>query len=246
MNEQRPLVSVLMPAYNAAAYIAEAIESALHQTWQPVEVIVVNDGSTDETSGAARRFVPPVRLFDKDHAGIGASRNRALEEARGEYFAMLDADDYWPPEKLERQMAVLVSRPDVDFVFGAVSQFVSPEFGSDEAEQRHPSAQYRPGLSSGTCLGRRAAFARVGPFREDLKVGEFVDWWARASELGVRSVVLPEVMLHRRVHRNNTVTRERAAQSDYVRVVHAALARRRASSAVASEAPVLDKAEPVP
>jgi hypothetical protein len=74
-------------------------------------------------------------------------------------------------------------------------------------------------------------------------VGEFVDWWARATELGVRSVVLPEVMLHRRVHRNNTVTRQRAAQSDYVRVVHAALARRRAKGVVAPEAPARDKAE---
>ncbi|RPI11976.1 MAG: glycosyltransferase family 2 protein, partial [Acidobacteriales bacterium] len=243
MNEPRPLVSVLMPAYNAAAYIAEAIESALYQTWQPVEVIVVNDGSTDETSGAVRRYVPPVRLFDQCHAGIGASRNRALEEAHGEYIAMLDADDYWPPEKLERQMAVLTSRPEVDFVFGAVSQFVSPELSSDEEERRRPSTVSGPGLIAGTCLGRRTAFARVGPFRADLKVGEFVDWWARAAELGARSVSLPEVMLHRRLHRNNTVTRERAAQSDYVRVVHAALARRRAKAAVASETPALDKAE---
>ena len=243
MNEQGPLVSVIMPAYNAAAYIAEAIESVLHQTWQPVEVIVVDDGSTDETSGAARRYVPPIRLFDQRHAGIGASRNRALKEARGEYLAMLDADDYWPPEKLERQMAVLASQPDVDFVFGAVSQFVSPELSSDEEEGRRPSAACRPGLSSGTCLGRRTAFAHVGSFRADLKVGECVDWWARAAELGVRSVVLPEVMLYRRVHRNNTVTRERAAQSDYVRVVREALARRRAKGAAASEAPALGKVE---
>ncbi len=243
MNERRPLVSVLMPAYNVAAYIAEAIESALYQTWQPVEVIVVDDGSTDETSSAARRYVPPVRLFGQPHAGIGAGRNRALEEARGEYIAMLDADDYWPPEKLERQMAVLASQPDVDFVFGAVSQFVSPELSSDEEDRRRHSTAHRPGLISGTCLGRRTAFARVGPFRADVKVGEFVDWWARATELGVRSVVLPEVMLHRRVHRNNTVTRERAAQSDYVRVVHAALARRKAKGAEAFEAPAPGKAE---
>lgn len=243
MNELRPLVSVLMPAYNVADYIGEAIESVLRQTWQPVEVIVVNDGSTDGTAGVARRYVPPIRLFDQRHAGIGASRNRALEEARGEYLALLDSDDYWPPEKLERQMAVLASQPEVDFVFGAVSQFVSPELARGEEERRVPPAGYRPGRSPGTCLGRRTAFARVGPFRADLKVGEFVDWWARAAELGVRSVVLPQVLLHRRVHRNNTVTRQRAAQSDYVRVVHAALARRRAKGVATPEAPARDKAE---
>lgn len=116
-----PLVSVVMPAYNAAEYIDAAITSVLHQTLKNLELLVVDDGSSDETASVvARRAAADQRvsLFRQANAGPGPARNTGFGAARGRFFAFLDSDDAWTPRFLERQVALLESRPDVDVVFG--------------------------------------------------------------------------------------------------------------------------------
>ena len=108
-----PLVSVVIPAFNAERHFPQAIESVLAQTYRNIEVIIVGDGSTDETPQLARAYArrdSRIRVFRQDNAGVGAARNRGMAEARGEFIAPLDADDFWNPEKLEKQTAVLVAR----------------------------------------------------------------------------------------------------------------------------------------
>lgn len=110
---QQPLASVIMPAYNAERFLREAVDSALAQTWPHLEVVLVDDGSTDGTLELAKEFArrdPRVRVFTQENAGVGAARNRGITEARGEYIAPLDADDVWFPEKLARQIGALESK----------------------------------------------------------------------------------------------------------------------------------------
>jgi len=105
--KQNPLISVIIPVYNGERYLAEAIESALAQTWEPVEIIIVDDGSTDGSADVASRFASSVKYDLQPHAGPGAARNRGARLARGDYLAFLDADDLWLKEKLKLQMAAM-------------------------------------------------------------------------------------------------------------------------------------------
>lgn len=124
MAENRPMVSALMPVYNAAPYLAEAIESALRQRYRSFELVVVDDGSTDGSGEIARRYAERlpnrVRLLQQANAGLPAARNRAMAAARGEYFALLDADDRWRPEHLGLAMAAFDADPDVGLVHGNI------------------------------------------------------------------------------------------------------------------------------
>ena len=224
------LITVIIGAYNAERYLGEAIESVLAQTHPNVELIVVDDGSTDRTGEIAESYGEPVRCIRQPNGGMAASRNRAIPEARGEYLAFLDADDRFPPDKLERQLAVLEAQPELDIVYGHVTEFLSPDL--DEAARallRAPEHDV-PWPTPNLMLVRRESFLRVGLFSTDLKVGIGVDWHARANELGLRSVVPPIVVLERRLHAENNGIRQRESKPQYLHVLKAALDRRRAEA----------------
>src|SRR5437588_311798 len=107
------LVSAAIPTFNAAAFLAEAVYSALGQSHRQVEVLVIDDGSTDDTEEVLRPFRQEIRYFRQDRAGPSAARNRGILNARGRYVAFLDADDVWLPEKLELQVGVMNRQPEV-------------------------------------------------------------------------------------------------------------------------------------
>jgi glycosyltransferase involved in cell wall biosynthesis len=114
------LVSILIPAYNAGRWIRQCVGSALDQTWNATEIIVVDDGSTDETASIVGSFGRRVRLCQGEHRGGNAARNRLLREARGHWLQYLDADDYLLPHKIESQLSWLAKRPDVDVAYSPV------------------------------------------------------------------------------------------------------------------------------
>lgn len=242
----KPLISVMIGVFNAEPYLAEAIDSVLGQDYTPLELIVVNDGSDDGTADVARRYAE-VRYAYQQNAGNGAARNRAVELATGDYFAFVDADDRFTPGKLTRQMDALDADADLDMVFGHVREFVSPEL--DEKTRmsiRPPAPEAMPWTAPNLMLIRRASFDRVGPFSSTLRVGVTVDWFARASEAGLRYAVLPEVVLERRLHTQNNGLRERDARSQYLHVLKAAMERRRAATAASagSDEPLPTEREP--
>jgi len=223
-----PLVSVIIPAYNCQSYISEAIESALHQTHPPVEVIVLDDGSTDRTLEIARGF-SGVHCVSQLHAGAGAARNRGAALACGTLLAFLDADDRWPLDKLSRQVEALRLQPDLDMVFGCAQQLrAGTEWEEAIAKPDESTSQLMPGFVAGTMLIRREAFLRVGEFRTEWKVGEFIDWYGRAVDMGMRSMCLPDLLLWRRIHATNQGIVQRASVSDYAKVIKVCLDRRRA------------------
>jgi glycosyltransferase involved in cell wall biosynthesis len=231
----KPLVSVMIGAYNAAPYLGEAIESVFAQDYEPIELIVVDDGSTDGTADVARSF-ERVKVVSQENAGNGAARNRAIEEASGDLYAFLDADDRFTPGKLSLQKDALDSDPELDMVFGHVREFLSPELDADvRARLRPPAPEPMPWTAPNLMLIRRESFERVGLFTTAVRVGVTVDWFARADEAGLRYAILPEVVLERRLHTQNNGLRESASRSQYLEVIRQAMERRRAAEAAQPE-----------
>jgi glycosyltransferase involved in cell wall biosynthesis len=170
-------------------------------------------------------------VLRQENAGNGAARNRAIEEASGELYAFLDADDRFTPRKLSLQKAALDADPRLDMVFGQVREFLSPELDEEtRARLRPPAAAPMPWTAPNLMLIRRDSFHRVGGFATDVRVGVTVDWFARASEAGLRYSILPEVVLERRLHTQNNGLRESASRAQYLEVIRRAMERRRAAA----------------
>lgn len=220
------LISVIIPAYNAERYLPEAIDSVLAQTCPAGEIIVVDDGSSDGTPRLAERYRAGVRWLSQENQGSGAARNRGIEAARGELLAFLDADDLWVRNKLAWQVEALAAEPRLEMVFGMVQQFVSPEIPEENKRKLSCSPEPLAGRAAGTMLARREVFERAGGFDTKLKTGEFIEWYMRVTELGLVSVLLPQIVLQRRLHETNAGILNRGARLDYVRLVKAALDRR--------------------
>jgi glycosyltransferase involved in cell wall biosynthesis len=221
----------MINVYNGARYLHEAIESVLAQTYDPVELVVVDDGSEDESAAVARSYGSRLRLHSQDRGGIGSSRNTAIELASGSFFAFLDADDRFMPDKLARQMELFDADPELDIVFGHMSEFVSPDLdGASEALLRAP-VTHVVWRTTNLMLVKRESFQRVGGFSTTLKVGIGVDWIARAMEAGLKTAVPPVVVLERRLHGDNNGIRERDARPQYLHVLKASIDRRRALAA---------------
>jgi glycosyltransferase involved in cell wall biosynthesis len=226
MSGQR-LVSVIIPVYNCERYLAEAIESALGQSHRPVEVIVIDDGSTDGTAAVATGFGQAVRYSYQAHGGIGVALNHGVSLAVGDFVALLDADDIWETKKLERQLSVLEVQPGPALIFGHVQQFVSPELDISIACNLRCPPEIMPGLVPCTFFTTRDTFDRVGAFETHWRAGGFLDWYLRATDLGIPTVMLPDLVMRRRLHQTNHGVVAPDAKSEFVRVLKLSIDRRR-------------------
>ena len=227
MNEARDqLISVVMPAYNCEQYLGEAIESVLSQNYPLIHLIIADDGSTDRTADVAQSFGEQVEYLCQAHAGVGAALNLGLRSMRGSLLAFLDADDAWTTGKLARQVAVLNENPGVDMVFGQMEKVYGGVLG-DALGENPREENVIPGIGRDTLLIRTDSFNRIGQFESHYVLGEFIEWYARAMEIGLTSVVLPEVLVRRRIHGANTVLRQKKSEIDYVHVLKKSLDRRR-------------------
>ncbi len=231
------LISVLMGVYNGAPYLAEAIESILGQTYRPLELVVVDDGSDDGSGEIAQSYGDLVRYVRQENAGDGAARNTAVGVARGALFAFMDADDRSSADRLERQHAALAADPALAAVFAHTREFLSPEpTEAQRARVRLPSTEAVAWLSPTSMLIRREAFALVGPFSETLRLGSTVDWCARAIDLGLRTEMLSDILMERRLHTSNLGLRRSDSRHHYLEVVKSSLERRRTLGAEAAGA----------
>ena len=224
--EKNPLVSVVIPLYNGEKYLAEAIESVLAQTYSSIELIVVDDGSTDGSADIVKGYTS-VHYYFQPNQGLGAARNRGIDLAQGSFLAFLDADDIWDKDKLMCQMKAFDNTPGLDMVFGQVEQFISPELDEYAKSKINHASEIIQGYFAGTLLIKRDSFFRVGCFATHWCVGEFIDWYTKAIEQSLNSFTIPEVVMKRRIHNDNTGIRERNSRTDYVRILKASLDRRR-------------------
>lgn len=226
MKKNNPLISVIIPVYNGEKYLAEAIDSIQKQAYSPIEIIVIDDGSTDNSAAIAQSY-QTVKYFSQLKSGISAALNKGLGIANGEFLAFLDADDIWEDNKLTIQMEVLQKDHSLDGVFGHFRQFISSELVNKTESSDTSDQKTLPALFKAAMLIRREAFYRVGLFDESLTLGDFIDWYKRAIETGLKFLVLPDVVFRRRIHDNNSTVRDQHAMKDYVRIMKAALDRKR-------------------
>ena len=221
------LVTVMITVFNGAAYLAEAIETVLAQTYRSIELIVLDDGSTDGSGDVANSFGSALRYEPQENAGMSGARNSAVALATGAYFSFLDADDRFRPEKIARQMEILQADPSVDVVFGHMTEFVSPDVDEQAAALLRDPVHDLPWRTPNLMLVRREAFERVGLFSTELRVGIGVDWYARAMECGLKEFVPPSIVLERRLHAANNGIRQRDVRHQYLHVLKASVERRR-------------------
>jgi glycosyltransferase involved in cell wall biosynthesis len=226
-----PVISVLIPVRDGAAFVAEAIESALSQSLRPDEVIVVDDGSQDGTREVVARFAPDIDYVRQDPMGSGAARNRAVEASSGDLLAFLDADDVFTPERLERQTAVLVQDPSVEAVFGRLTEFIDGGLPVHaDVSLRRPRSNVASHLAQAMLI-RRGAFERVGRFEVDDDVNVTVEWYARALHAGLRTVMIDDLVLRRRLHAANLGMTRWDAGRQLVRIARQSIERRRTRGA---------------
>lgn len=203
-----PTVSVVIPAHNAAWCVARAIDSVLAQRYRDFEVIVVDDGSTDETGAVVARYVNAVRLISQPNGGMSSARNAGIHAARGRYVAFLDADDRWLPDKLARQLALLEAHPELAFC-AAVATLENPEGVAIGEWRGHPGpsagvsevfanhAAVAGGASA--VVARKQLVAELGGFDERLSGAEDTDLWIRlAARGGFACIDTPMVVVLRR------------------------------------------------
>lgn len=230
MHHDNFTVSVIMPAFNAENYIAEAIQSVLNQTCSATEIIVVDDGSTDKTREIVEKF-SRIRYVHQNNAGVAAALNQGSLLATSDHIAYISADDVWQPEKLALQKEQLFKRPDA-LIFGHMMNFISTDLRHDEALNISCPKDPMPAYSAGTLLTRLETFNKVGLFSQDFKVGEFVDWYGRAEDLEIEVVMIDAVVSHRRLHNTNHSKIAIKNSNSYAPVLKAILDRRRAKEGI--------------
>lgn len=221
----KPRVSVLIPCYNAGRYLAAALDSVLAQTYRDFEIIVVDDGSEDNSAAVAAGY-PRVRYFHHEHSGISATRNLAVAKAEGELIAFLDADDLWVPEKLQKQVAYLDGHPDCKLIFALAGNFLDgdPQTMSQRQEQLL-NANMDNYLAS--CCIRRELFDTYGGFREDYPYGEDTHWVTRLWAAGVNMKhCIPEELYLRRIHDSNISLSHRKVEQKEIMALMADAIRR--------------------
>lgn len=218
-------ISVIVAVYNGEPFIADALRSIVGQTLPAREVCVVDDASTDATAAIVSSF-PEVRcLRCESNVGQAAALNWGVESTLGEFLAFLDADDVWVPDKLREQCGAFDREPELDVVYGLMRERVLGDLG----KLNERDGAVRPAQLPSAMLIRRAAFERVGGFDTQWRLGSVVDWYARARESRLREYVLPAVVYERRIHGANIGIRQAEYRTDYLRVVKAALDRRRSA-----------------
>jgi glycosyltransferase involved in cell wall biosynthesis len=213
-----PAFSVVLPAYDAEAFITQALDSVGAQSEGDYEIVVLDDGSRDGTSEAVRRWhaqhdARSLRLHAQDNRGIGAARNAAIAHADGQWIAFLDADDLWLPPKLARVRAFLARHPDVDLV--CHDEWLVDGSGTRRRLRHGPHTRYHDLLFKGNVLSTSATVVRsasvraVGGFPEDLRYNghEDYDLWLRLARSGCRFAYLHEILGHYRVHAGGITSR---------------------------------------
>ncbi len=198
------LVSVVLPVRNGARFVSEAVASVLSQRWRPLELIVIEGGSTDGTTDIlARLAAPELRVVAQDGRGIPQAWNQGIREARGEFVAFISADDQWTPEKLTRQIETMMADPSLLYSIGHFRYVLEPGVAIPATFNRALLQRDLVGRIMETLLARRAAFEQIGPLDESYATAHDVDWYARASEQQAPHAVLDDVLLIKRMHDDN-------------------------------------------
>ena len=199
-NPDEPSVSIIIPCFNYGRFLPEAIESALGQTHVPLEVIVIDDGSTDDSHDVASRYVPSVELLTQPNQGLVSVLNRGLNEARGDYFVILSADDVLRSSYVETLLAALLAQPEAAYAYSEMEYF-GARTGVFPAKPFSPALLLAGNYINATALTRRADALAVGGFQPNPRnAWEDWDFWLRLLEAGRHGVPVSQPLLRYRRH----------------------------------------------
>ena len=219
-------ISVILPLYNGRRFFRQAIDSILAQTLAPIEIFVVDDGSTDDSTRELP-IHPSLRLIRQPNTGVASARNRGIKESRGNILAFLDQDDEWTHDKLEKQVRFLHDHTELGYVLAHQFIHLAPDIPKPswlKAEQvNQPSAGYLPG----TLVVHRETLNQVGLFNEAYRSGSDSEWFFRAKDMGISMEIMPDVLLHRTIHGKNQSYDTATANRELLRIVHQSLKNRR-------------------
>jgi glycosyltransferase involved in cell wall biosynthesis len=211
--EANSVVTAVIPTYNYGRFVAEAVESALAQTYSPVEVVVVDDGSTDDTAERLQPYRGRIRYLYQENRGLSGARNAGMRAARGEYVALLDSDDTWKPEKIAAQMSLALAHG-----YQAVVCWSEWPKGVTEALGFEDCFFSAPGFGS-TALMRKSLFNEVGEFDETLRSVEDRDMMLRLTRDGRKIGVLVGDYVTIRDHPGNMSKNAAAMERNFLRVL---------------------------
>ena len=225
----RPTISCIVPVFNGERYLSETLDSIFSQAYPGLEVIVVNDGSTDGSARLLKSYQDRLIYLEQADKGPAAARNFGMSQSRGDFVAFLDQDDLWEPGKLARQMARFEARPKLDVCIAHAQLFWVAELRPEAMRLRGQSrAHVVPGYTSGTLLTRRTFFDTIGAFNASLWFGDATEWFLRVIDKKAVIELLPDVLLYHRMHRAN-LTRRRISDSreEFLGIVKRSLDHRR-------------------
>jgi len=224
------LISVIIPTYNAGRFISTALDSVMAQDYRPIEVVVVDDGSTDGTAAIVKSYAQ-VRYIYQANQGPAAARNAGLANSTGELIAFLDADDYWTPHKLTIQSQYLAEHPELGCVIARWQDFLD---GGIERPDWIPESALEKGegtLGMQVSLVHRWVFDRIGPLNERYRYGDDLEWFVRVRESGILIGLMPSILLYRRVHASNLSQNQRAAATARIHILKEHMDRTRRKAA---------------
>lgn len=204
----KPLVSIIIPVYNGSNYLKEAIDSALNQTYQNIEVIVVNDGSIDDTEKICKKYGKKIRYFFKTNGGVSSALNLAIDNMKGEYFSWLSHDDLYLPNKIEFQMTEILKQKniktilycDYNCVNSKGTEYLNIILDHKELKLKPEYAFLRGSINGITMFIPKNAFDVCGKFDESLKCTQDYDLWWRMFNKGYIFVHLPKILTKTRIH----------------------------------------------
>lgn len=225
-TSKAPLVSVVIPIFNGARFLPGVIQNILEQHYAPLEILIIDDGSTDATPMISKEYSDKARYVRQANLGPASARNTGLGLAKGDVVAFLDVDDVWPNDKLHHQVSRLLHHSDLDIIMGKVEFFADPP-QTNPSLSPHIPQQSLINVYFGSGVFRKTVFSRVGQFDERLRYSEDHDWFLRAREMGVGILIMDKVTLYHRIHDQGMTSNKDAFGYQLPQVLKNSLARRK-------------------
>lgn len=222
----QPLVSVIIPVKDGERFLAQAIYSVLEQDYEPLEIIVVDGQSVDNTAEIAKSF-EAVRYISQVNWGIADAWNVGINAAPGEFVAFLSHDDLWTPNKLSVQVSYMLNHPEIQYTIAMVRFFLEPGYHIPPGFRKELLEGYHVGRIMETFVAHKAVFDTIGGFNPDLSTAEDVDWFARANDKTIPMAIVPTVLLHKRVHDTNLSMNIPTNNRDLLKALQRSIVRKR-------------------
>jgi glycosyltransferase involved in cell wall biosynthesis len=221
-----PLVSVIIAVKNGELRLGEAIQSILNQTYDNFEIIVVDGQSSDNTANIAQSY-PKVRHILQNGRGLADAWNCGIESAKGEFIAFLDHDDLWTDNKLDIQINYLINNPTIQYIIAKFRFILESGASIPIGFKKELLDRDIVGLIPGTLIVRKDLFNFIGKFNTDLVIASDVDWFARVKDKNISMAMIPEVLLHKRVHGNNLSSNAKLNNQELLQVLKQSINRQR-------------------